>query len=546
MKKLMKLLVASLLMLSLVACTSNEETTEETPSTTGSVYQGVGNGYGGEVNVEVTFENDVITHIAILDNKETLVVAERAFPIIVERITEANTPVVDSVTGATFTSYAVKTAVADAMSQHGLEVEDIKLTTSGPEHEATVGNDINTDIVVVGAGPSGLAAAISAKQTNPEVDVILIEKLDILSGNGKFDLNFYDHFNSQAQADNGREVTKEYFIEAKQESGETAERIEAWANYGEGLDVWLRELNINLNYPYGGEMSMSHLAEANQYAGEVVQAGLEQAAYELGIEIITGTTGNELVLDGNTVVGVNVTNNDNVTYNIMAQNVILATGGFSNNEELLAKYAPGSELYNTSNQLGTTGDFVGQFEELNYSLVNMDDVRIYPTILVGSRDLTSGADVSFTVTEEGTIANSSMLVDQFYITDELGHQSFYRMQKHIAAGYYESFETLSELATAMGINEENLMTTISEYNASENAKREFGIEGPYYVAKVEPAIHMTKGGVETNAIGQVLTADKEVVEGLYASGEVTYQSGGYSQSTVFGIVAGENAAKDIK
>ena len=50
---------------------------------------------------------------------------------------------------------------------------------------------------------------------------------------------------------------------------------------------------------------------------------------------------------------------------------------------------------------------------------------------------------------------------------------------------------------------------------------------------------MTKGGVKTNEFGQVLTVDGEVVLGLYGAGEVTWQSGGYCQSVVFGIIAGK-------
>lgn len=89
---------------------------------TGSVamaetYSATGNGYHGEMTVDVTIENGTITDVALGDNHETNVVIDRAFPVIRERILEANTADVDSVSAATFSSYAIKTAVADAMKR---------------------------------------------------------------------------------------------------------------------------------------------------------------------------------------------------------------------------------------------------------------------------------------------------------------------------------------------------------------------------------------------------------------------------------------------
>ena len=77
-------------------------------------------GYGGELNVDVTVEDGKITDIALGDNHETNVVIDRAFPVIRDRIIEANSPAVDSVSAATFSSYAVKQAVADALEEAGV------------------------------------------------------------------------------------------------------------------------------------------------------------------------------------------------------------------------------------------------------------------------------------------------------------------------------------------------------------------------------------------------------------------------------------------
>ena len=108
----------------------------------------------------------------------------------------------------------------------------------------------------------------------------------------------------------------------------------------------------------------------------------------------------------------------------------------------------------------------------------------------------------------------------------------------------------------MGINKENFVKTIEEYNknAEEGVEDQFGHtperallpEGPYYASKIESAVHMTKGGVAANEHAQILREDGSVVEGLYGAGEVTWQSGGYSQSVVFGRISGQEAAAYIQ
>ena len=118
-------------------------------------------------------------------------------------------------------------------------------------------------------------------------------------------------------------------------------------------------------------------------------------------------------------------------------------------------------------------------------------------------------------------------------------------------------ETLDELAAALSIDAAGLKASVEQYNAdaeagAENAvlgkvpSRALDAEGPFYGVRVEAANHMTKGGVAANEKAQVLFEDGSVVNGLYAAGEVTSQTGGYSQSVVFGKVAGENAAAALK
>jgi len=537
---------------------------------TGSVamaetYSATGNGYHGEMTVNVTIEDGKITDVELGDNHETNVVIDRAFPVIRERILEANTADVDSVTAATFSSYAIKTAVADAMQQAGLEAP--KVAMQNAEKTATERAAESCDIVIVGGGPAGLAAAVSAKQTNADKNVILVEKLDILSGNGKFDMNFFDMINTEAQKAAGNdewvgEAGLAKFLEEKSSNGESAERIQVWANEEYNLDAWLRAMGVELNYNYGGT---NHMAEDNQYSGEVIQAGLEKAATELGVDVRVGTKGVDLVMEDGACKGVIVTNNAGETYTINATSTIITTGGFCSNKELLAEYAPGYEVFNTSNQMGTTGDFVKIFEQNGFKMENMGKMSFFSNIIVPYRDLTGGADMNLLANNEGTLLpnksgmdRGTMIKEQpngaaYYITDKTGYDSFYRIRKHVGLGYYAEGATLEELAEKLSINAEGLKASVEQYNAdaaagAENAqiaavpKRALDAEGPYYGVRVEAANHMTKGGVVCNENAQVLNADDTVVPGLYAAGEVTWQAGGYSESVCFGKVAGAQAA----
>lgn len=537
---------------------------------TGSVamaetYSATGNGYHGEMTVNVTIEDGKITDVELGDNHETNVVIDRAFPVIRERILEANTADVDSVTAATFSSYAIKTAVADAMQQAGLEAP--KVAMQNAEKTATERAAESCDIVIVGGGPAGLAAAVSAKQTNADKNVILVEKLDILSGNGKFDMNFFDMINTEAQKAAGNdewvgEAGLAKFIEEKSSNGESAERIQVWANEEYNLDAWLRAMGVELNYNYGGT---NHMAEDNQYSGEVIQAGLEKAATELGVDVRVGTKGVDLVMEDGACKGVIVTNNAGETYTINAASTIITTGGFCSNKELLAEYAPGYEVFNTSNQMGTTGDFVKIFEQNGFKMENMGKMSFFSNIIVPYRDLTGGADMNLLANSEGALLpnksgmdRGTMIKEQpngaaYYITDKTGYDSFYRIRKHVGLGYYAEGATLEELAEKLSINAEGLKASVEQYNAdaaagAENAqiaavpKRALDAEGPYYGVRVEAANHMTKGGVVCNENAQVLNADDTVVPGLYAAGEVTWQAGGYSESVCFGKVAGAQAA----
>lgn len=523
-------------------------------------------GFGGKVTVEVTTEGEKIKDLKVVSHKETAHIMDRAFPILKERILEAQSPIIDSVSGASFTSFAVKKAVADVLKKEGKDFGRITFKTKAPEQPAMIGKTINTDIVIIGGGPAGLAAAISAKEAGAD-KVTIVEKLDILSGNGKFDMNFFDMINSKAQKANGINDSVEAFIKDKSNPRDTAERTRVQAEGAYVLDEWLRGMGINLNYNYG---LRNHMAEADAYAGAHIQDGLERKVKELGVDVRTGTKGLDFIMENGKVTGVKV-QKKNLTYDINAKAVIVATGGFSANKALLAKYAPGSEKVETSNQLGATGDFVPVFEKNGMKMENMEVLSVFKMIISKTRDLTGAGDGFVLVNKNGErfidetksgLPMAYTILEQpeskvFYIYDQNLYESAYRLKKHVAQGLHTKADTLEELAEKLEIPKDKLVATIDTFNKGVRGEvkdpfrekaftREFKNQGPYYGVQVESAIHMTKGGVAANEKAEVLYENGEIVEGLYAAGEVTNTSAAYSGAVIFGRVAGESAAKFVK
>lgn len=530
---------------------------------------GVGDGFSGKIKVDVVTNGEKIEDIKLVSDSETSHIISRAFPILKERILKAQSPVVDSVSGASYTSFGVKKAVAEALKVNGKDFGRIRFNTKAPEQPVVNLEAVNTDLVIIGGGPAGLAAAISAKEAGLK-NIILIEKLDILSGNGKYDMNFYDLINSEAQKARGMNDTVESLIADNSNPLDTPERIKAQAEGAFVLDKWLRSFGVKLNYNYG---KRGHMAEADAYAGAHVQDGMEKKVKELGIDVRTGTKGLDLIMKDGKAAGVKVQNGNNF-YDINAKAVILATGGFSANKELLKKYVPGSEVFQTSNQIGATGDFIPVFEKNNIKTSNLEVLNIFPFIIRQTRDLTGGGDGFVLVNKEGKrftsesityatrFSTAQKILDQtdsaaFYIYDQKLYDSSFRLQKHTAQGLHAKADTLDELAEKLGIDKNNLKSTVEEFNKAvrgeikdpfreKPTKKEFMSEGPYYGVQVESAIHMTRGGVVADERTQVLYDNGNIVNGLYAAGEVANNnSGAYSAAVIFGRIAGQEAAKYI-
>ncbi len=147
---------------------------------TAGTYTGTGTGYNGEVSVDVTFDDKKITNIEVKDSKETAHVGDIAFDILVPEMLEANGTGVDGVSGATFSTRALKEAVNDAADQAGVTNKDA-FTSNTVEVKAQDAIDETYDVVVVGGGGAGISAAAQAAQDGNTV--LLIEKNAEIGGN---------------------------------------------------------------------------------------------------------------------------------------------------------------------------------------------------------------------------------------------------------------------------------------------------------------------------------------------------------------------------
>ena len=564
----MKIFVLMLTVMFTVSCGSK--------NTTGS-----GVGFEGPISIELVLEDDIIKDIILTEGKDTACLLDRAFPVIKERIIAANTPLVDSVSGATYTSFGVKMAVANALKAAGKEAPKITIKSQGEVKPDTIIDDVTVDLLIVGGGPAGLSSAITAFE-NGISNIILIEKLDILSGNGKFDKNFFDMVDSQGQKKSGIEDSADKFYAdmIKRHKGDDTNRLRVLADYSATTDEWLRKYGVKLDFvslDTTAETPRSHQVSEDIYAGNHIQTGLEKGLSNTTVDVRTGTEGLDLVMDGQTVKGIRVKNRDNQSYTIFAKAVIIATGGFSANKELLAKHGNKvASAFITSNQEKNIGDFIPVFEKNNIAIDNMDILSIFSYTVVKNRALTgsSESDVDFILVnkeaqrfmkEKGLptpqFANNMLAqTDQmaYYVFDDTSRAAGPRIRAQIKKEYGTTADSIEELAKKLKLDPVVFAQTIEDYRKITKKemedpfqktvfKREFATKGPFFAIAVRPAIHMTKGGVVVNAKGEVQSKAGTSVKGLYAAGEVTsIIDGAYMAAVALGRATGDQVSTYLK
>ena len=585
-------------------------------------------GFGGDVSVTLTLTDGAITGCTAEGKDETEGVGSQAIAKMPGEIAESGSIAVDGVSGATITSTAIKEAAAAALTAAGLNPDDYK--TAVENDAAAEDSTVDADVVVVGAGGAGMTAAITAAAEGKSV--VILESQSMVGGNsvratggmnaGKTVYQDENEFGESAGVEKTLKTAAEKYADNETITALAKTVSEQWAAYqanptgyfdsvelmeldtmigGKGINDpelvetlcansadaidWLDEHGITLhNVSSFGGASVKRIHRPVNAEGKTVSVGsymiplLQENCEKAGVKMMLDTTATEILTDANgAAVGVKATGASGETVTVNAKAVVLATGGFGANLDMVVKYKPELKGFMTTNAPGIQGQGIEMAQAIGAATVDMDQIQIHPTVEantaaliteglrgdgavlineegkrfideVGTRDVVSAAEIAQTGSYSWLVVDQAM-VDASSV-----------IQGYIKKGYTVTGETYEELGEAMGVDAAAFAETMEKWNGYVEAKNDpdFGRTSfanplntaPYYAVKVTAGVHHTMGGLKINANTEVLNEKGEVIPGLFAAGEVTggvhgaNRLGGNAVAdfTVFGRIAGAAAS----
>ena len=627
MKK--KNVLASLLLagaMFLTACGGSASSTSAAGGVSGS-FTGTAKGMG-EVSVTLTLTDNVITDCTAKGDEETPGIGSVVIEQFPGEVVEGNTINLDSISGATITSNAFVEAAKAALTEAGLNPDDYMAKADKTANGETVSYD--ADVVVIGAGGAGMTAAMTAADAGQKV--VILESQAMVGGNSaratggmnaaKTVYQDENEFDQAAGVEKTLATAAEKYADNETITALAKTVSEQWAAYqanptgyfdsvelmeldtmvgGKGINDpelvktlcegtadaidWLDENGITLhNVSSFGGASVKRIHRPVNEEGKVVSVGaymiplLQENCEKRGIDIVLNTTVDTILTDANgAAVGVSGTDKDGNTVVVNAKSVILATGGFGANLDMVTQYKPELAGFMTTNAAGAQGQGIEMATAIGAGTVDMDQIQIHPTVEantaaliteglrgdgailvnangerfvdeVGTRDVVSAAEIA----QPGSY--SWLIVDQAMV------DASSVIQGYIKKGYTKTGATYEELAKELDVDPATFANTMETWNGYVEAKNDpdFGRtsfanplnNGPYYAIKVTAGVHHTMGGVTINSATEVLKEDGTVIPGLFAAGEVTggvhgaNRLGGTAVAdfVVFGRIAGESAA----
>ena len=627
MKK--KNVLASLLLagaMFLTACGGSASSTSAAGGVSGS-FTGTAKGMG-DVSVTLTLTDNVITDCTAKGDEETPGIGSVVIEQFPGEVVEGNTINLDSISGATITSNAFVEAAKAALTEAGLNPDDYMAKADKTANGETVSYD--ADVVVIGAGGAGMTAAMTAADAGQKV--VILESQAMVGGNSaratggmnaaKTVYQDENEFDQAAGVEKTLATAAEKYADNETITALAKTVSEQWAAYqanptgyfdsvelmeldtmvgGKGINDpelvktlcegtadaidWLDENGITLhNVSSFGGASVKRIHRPVNAEGKTVSVGsymiplLEENCEKAGVQMMLNTTATEILTDDNgAAVGIKATGASGETITINAKAVVLTTGGFGANLDMVVEYKPELKGFMTTNAPGILGQGIKMAQTIGADTVDMDQIQIHPTVEantaaliteglrgdgavlinaegkrfideVGTRDVVSAAEIAQTGSYSWLVVDQAM-VDASSV-----------IQGYIKKGYTVTGETYEELGKAMGVDEAAFAETMNTWNGYVEAKNDpdFGRtsfanplnNGPYYAIKVTAGVHHTMGGVTINSATEVLKEDGTVIPGLFAAGEVTggvhgaNRLGGTAVAdfVVFGRIAGESAA----
>lgn len=582
--KLLSLCLAGAMLFSGCAPKSDAPVDNKSGMTAGT-YEATAKGFGGDLKISVTVDADKITAIDVLENSETEAIGGAALPTLVQEVLDSQSIAIDTVSGATVTSNGFIEALKDALTQAGADLDKMSQAVTGNTEKETV--ELTTDILVIGAGGAGLTASLSALQEGNKV--VLLEKMSFAGGASSMAGAGTTATGSKWQIESGYEDSPEML---------KADMLANGHNYNDEatLDIFVNTVGAAFDWlvdPEGANVEYDNSEPGRTYSGVGRGAGvvktLLQRVEDAGGDVYLNTAGTELIIENGKVVGAKAESKDKI-YTVNAKAVILATGGFGANDELVpAEY----QEFVYAGAAGATGDAIEMTKAVDADLINMEFVNVQPNSIVmpsglgqycnpgvGGAYATSGA---FLVNENGVrfaneqgkaydlIQAMKQNKTNYLILDQASFDAFNKGMIGSAIYTEENVkewlenngssnpvmvkgETLEDLAKTLNLPEGSLTAAAEKYNADVAAGTdEFGRkltveisnDGPYYAVQMWLRYYATLGGLHINDQMQVLNTNQEAVDGLFAAGEVVGGLEGdiYYGGSLFGwaMTSGRNA-----
>ena len=628
-KSVAALAMAAVVSVSLLGYGCGSKSASSTAGVSGE-FTGTAKGMGGDVTVTLTLTDGKITGCTAEGKDETPGIGTMALEQLPGAIAESGSIAVDGVATATITSDAIKEAAAAALAAAGLNADDYKTEVNADTTKAE-DSTIDADIAIVGAGGAGMTAAITAAAEGKSV--VILESQPMVGGNsvratggmnaGKTVYQDENEFGESAGVEKTLKTAAEKYADNETITALAATVAEQWAAYqanptgyfdsvelmeldtmigGKGVNDpalvetlcsnsadaidWLGEQGITLNsVSSAGGASVKRIHRPVNEEGKVVSVGaymvplLEEDCQKAGVQMMLNTTATEILTDDNgAAVGIKATGASGETITINAKAVILTSGGFGANMDMVVEYKPELKGFMTTNAPGILGQGIKMAQAIGADTVDMDQIQIHPTVQydsasliteglrgdgavlinsegkrfideVSTRDVVSAAEIA----QPGSY--SWLIIDQKMVDDSSV------IQGYIKKGYTFEGKTYEELAEQIGVDGAALAETMNTWNGYVEAKNDpdFGRTSfadkldtaPYYAIKVTAGVHHTMGGLKINTNTEVLNENGEIIPGLFAAGEVTggvhgaNRLGGTAVSdfVVFGRIAGAAASK---